>query len=193
MTKTPKKSKVPTDSHLSFKDADYVAHSALCASQWAPSFYPKDQELWCVAANKALTSQAITDQEAKFNQLVAQLTHSATMYDWDLILNPRQPTSAPPSSLPSSAPLPSLQHNQRPQGLQLRRCFEGINSRNNGHFSHIYIAFSFQDCKWYINTINTTVGEQIKKLEELNIMSTIKKEKEKNEDNQKVWSSRESG
>ena len=103
--------------------------------------------------------------------------------DWDLILNPLLPTSVPPTSLPSSAPSPSLRHSQRPKGPQHRSFLEGINSRNNGHFSNIYIAFSFQDCKWYITDINTinTVAEQIEKLEVLNKTHTNTKDKKEKE------------
>ena len=49
-----------------------------------PTFCPEDQEIWWVAANMALTSQAITDDESKFNQFVAQLTYSATRLRPDL-------------------------------------------------------------------------------------------------------------
>ena len=86
-TMPPKK----PDGVLQDEDVAAVALAAVGAIQSAqkvPAFYPSDPELWWIAANNALESQSITEDAAKFNNLVAQLPASAALFIRELILSP---------------------------------------------------------------------------------------------------------
>ena len=65
-----------------------AAVGAIQSAQKVPSFWPHDPELWWIAANNALVSQSITDDEAKFNNLVAQLPANAAVFVRELVLAP---------------------------------------------------------------------------------------------------------
>ena len=79
------------ESALNDEDVAAVALAAVGAVQSAqkvPTFWSHDPELWWIAAINALVSQSITEDDTKFNNLVAQLPANAAVFVRELVISP---------------------------------------------------------------------------------------------------------